>query len=100
MRNFEVGEKAVAEALPNRRIVIMLGQGPWLGSPGPGRSLEKEGDYGSRRTVVRSVPRFIRLRTAPSVIPRAAAAWATVRRSWFASGSAVWPSPTRGMLDH
>ena len=31
--------------------------------------------------VVRRVPRFIRLRTAHSVMPSADAAWATVRRS-------------------
>jgi hypothetical protein len=50
--------------------------------------------------VVGRVPRLIRLRTAPSVMTNAAAAWAPVRRSWFACGSPVWPSPTRGMLDH
>src|SRR5215213_11826887 len=50
--------------------------------------------------VVGSVPRFIRLRTAPSVMPREVAACATVRRSWFACGSLVWPSPTREILDH
>src|SRR5215218_7602959 len=34
--------------------------------------------------VVGRVPRLIRLRTASSVMPNAAAAWAKVRRSWFA----------------
>src|SRR5215216_2135836 len=50
--------------------------------------------------VVGRVPRLIRLRTAPSVMPNAAAAWATVRRSWFACGSPVLPSPTREILEH
>src|SRR3954454_9617877 len=40
------------------------------------------------------VPRLIRLRTAPSVMPSATAAWATVRRLWFACGSPVWFSLT------
>src|SRR5215204_6589156 len=44
--------------------------------------------------VVGRVPRLIRLRTAPSVMPNAAAAWATVRRSWFACGPVFDSSKT------
>ena len=55
--------------------------------------------------VLGSVPRFTRILTAPSLIPRASAASVTGTRRWFGVGSTpqryvLNSSPTRKILDH